>query len=137
MMILSHSAEETRQQAAALAENVQAGDIILLNGDLGAGKTEWVKGFVAAMGGTLEVTSPTFNLVHEYNGGKFLVYHWDLYRLDEKTDWSVLDLDAHLKGSGITIIEWPERYPHRWPSSSWKIFLEIVDTEDRKITCTR
>lgn len=130
---ISRSPEETRTIAGQFAATLKQGDFILLQGDLGAGKTEWVKGLARALGFEGEVSSPTFNLVHEYPAHT-PIHHWDLYRLEGKTDWSVLDLQEHLSGRGITVVEWFERYPS-WPTGGYKISIQIQQDEARKIIC--
>lgn len=127
------SPEETRAAAAELAAACREGTVIRLHGDLGAGKTQWVKGFAAALGFTGEVTSPTFSLLHEYEGKGGTVHHWDLYRLEAKTDWEVLDLAEHLDGDGITVVEWPERYPGPWPDGVWDVRITMTGPEGRRI----
>jgi tRNA threonylcarbamoyladenosine biosynthesis protein TsaE len=110
--------------AAAATARCPAGTCVLLRGDLGAGKTEWVRGFVAALGGG-GVHSPTFTLVNLYETPKGQVRHWDLYRLGKGTDWSVLDLaEDAARAKGWTLVEWPERYPGPWPDSVWRLYLE-------------
>lgn len=132
MKTICSSPDDTRAHAAKFAKKIFAGALILLQGELGAGKTEWVKGFVAGTGCDCEVTSPTFTLLHEYRGGKFPVYHWDIYRLDKKTDWSVLDFHQQ-DPNGITIVEWPERFPEKWPRDAIKIVISILPDEKRSI----
>ena len=83
-MFISNSAEETIAAGRSYARNARQGDVFALTGDLGAGKTQFVKGFVAGLGSSAEVTSPTFVLVHEYEGGRLPVYHFDFYRLEKQ-----------------------------------------------------
>jgi len=130
---ISRSAEETRANAAAFAARSSSGTVVCLHGDLGAGKTEWVKGLLEALGSAESVTSPTFSLVHEYREGRWPVYHWDLYRLHPGTDWSAIDLPDQLPGEGLTVVEWPERYPDPWPGSTWHIRLTVRPDESREI----
>lgn len=132
--ILSDSAEATRAHAANLAARAAPGMVILLQGELGAGKTEWVKGFAAALGYVGGVTSPTFSLLHEYSGGRLPIFHWDLYRLPAKTDWKELELPDHLPGPGVTLIEWPDRYPGPWPEGCWEVTLQHLANDHRSIT---
>jgi tRNA threonylcarbamoyladenosine biosynthesis protein TsaE len=105
----STSESETRAIAAALASRLSAGDVLLLHGDLGSGKTAFVRGLAAGLGGDPdEVTSPTFTLVHEYRGGRLPIVHVDLYRLDG-IDLDDVGLDEALARAGIVAIEWAER----------------------------
>lgn len=130
---ISKSPEDTRANAAFFAGQAGPGTVVCLHGDLGAGKTEWVRGLLAALGSAEPVTSPTFSLVHEYREGRCPVFHWDLYRLDPRTDWTQIDLPDQLPGEGITLVEWPERYPAAWPPGAWNIFLQVLPDETRKI----
>jgi tRNA threonylcarbamoyladenosine biosynthesis protein TsaE len=105
----SNSEEETRHIAAALAKDLRAGAIVLLKGDLGAGKTAFVRGLAEGLGiKAEEVTSPTFTLVHEYRGGRLPLVHVDLYRLD-RADLDEIGLDQDVATQGIVAVEWPER----------------------------
>lgn len=109
MIHQSNSEEETRRIAAALAKDLRAGAIVLLKGDLGAGKTAFVRGLAEGLGITAdEVTSPTFTLVHEYRGGRLPLVHVDLYRLD-RADLDEIGLDQDVASQGIVAVEWPER----------------------------
>jgi tRNA threonylcarbamoyladenosine biosynthesis protein TsaE len=105
----SSSEDETRQIAAGLAASLQPGAVLLLSGDLGAGKTAFVRGLAEGLGiNTDEVTSPTFTLVHEYRGGRLPLIHVDLYRLD-RADLDEIGLDEDLAAKGVVAIEWAER----------------------------
>jgi tRNA threonylcarbamoyladenosine biosynthesis protein TsaE len=103
------SETETQAVAAALAARLRPGDVLLLHGDLGTGKTAFVRGLAAGLGiNPDEVTSPTFTLVHEYRGGRLPIVHVDLYRLGG-TDLDEIGLDEALARTGIVAIEWAER----------------------------
>ena len=105
----STSELETRGVAAALASRLNAGDVILLHGDLGSGKTAFVRGLAEGLGADpAEVTSPTFTLVHEYRGGRLPIVHVDLYRLGG-TDLDEVGLDDALASAGVVAVEWAER----------------------------
>jgi tRNA threonylcarbamoyladenosine biosynthesis protein TsaE len=105
----SSSEEQTRAIAAALAATLEAGAVLQLHGDLGAGKTAFVRGLAEGLGiRPDEVTSPTFTLVHEYRGGRLPLVHVDLYRLD-RADLDEIGLDQDEAAQGIIAIEWPER----------------------------
>lgn len=135
MSFLSHSPQDTHDHGQQCAADCQLGTVIRLHGTLGAGKTTWVQGFVRALGVAGEVTSPTFSLVHEYPEGRLHVYHWDLYRLNSETDWSVLDLAEHLPSAGITLVEWPDRYTGPWPKGCLKdVTIETLEDNQRRIT---
>ncbi len=112
---LSHSEEETAQIAARLAQGLPPGSVLLLYGELGAGKTAFVRGVVAGRGVSPdEVSSPTFTLIQEYGGGR--IFHVDLYRLgpEEVDD---LGLDELCDGDGLVCIEWADRLPRPLPGA--------------------
>jgi tRNA threonylcarbamoyladenosine biosynthesis protein TsaE len=114
----SKSETETRRIAAALAPSLAAGSTILLSGDLGAGKTAFVRGLAEGLGlDPDDVTSPTFTLVHEYRGGRLPLIHVDLYRL-ERAELDEIGLDQDLAAQGITAVEWSERLIHDVPHAT-------------------
>ena len=120
----SSSEAETRSIAVTLAADLVAGSVLLLSGDLGAGKTAFVRGLAEGLGiNADEVTSPTFTLVHEYRGGRLPLIHVDLYRLD-RADLDEIGLDEELAASGIVAIEWAERLTRRIPGA---VSVKIAD----------
>jgi tRNA threonylcarbamoyladenosine biosynthesis protein TsaE len=122
------SEEETLRYAAEFSVNLAAGAVILLSGDLGAGKTVFVRGLASGLGiDPDEVTSPTFTLVHEYRG-RIPLIHVDLYRLD-KAELDEIGLDADLAATGVTAIEWPERLTRNTPGA---IRVRIEDKGDTR-----
>src|SRR5690349_16704452 len=96
--IISRSADETVALGRAQATLLRRGDVLALCGDLGAGKTHFVKGLAAALGTDAAVTSPTFTLIHEYPGGRLPLYHFDFYRLDDEDEALKIGLDEYLDG---------------------------------------
>lgn len=105
----SNSEAETRAIAARLAAALEPGAVLLLSGDLGAGKTAFVRGLAEGLGiDPAEVTSPTFTLVHEHRGGRLPLIHVDLYRLDS-ADLDEIGLDSEFAATGVTAVEWAER----------------------------
>lgn len=129
---LTRSEEETAGVARALAASLHAGDVLLLSGNLGAGKTAFVRGLAAGLGIPAgEVSSPTFTLVHEYRGGRLTLYHVDLYRLDRAAT-DELGLEEMGVDDGVLAIEWPDRLSHELPGAK-RIAIEIVDEETRRI----
>jgi tRNA threonylcarbamoyladenosine biosynthesis protein TsaE len=131
----SHSESETRNIAKALSEGATAGTAILLSGDLGAGKTAFVKGLAEGLAiNPDDVTSPTFTLVHEYRGGRLPMIHVDLYRL-ERADLDELGMDAQLADEGLLAIEWAERLTRSLPSA---LNVQITDAggDEREIVIT-
>lgn len=110
------------------------GDVVAIVGDLGAGKTHFVKGIVLGLGSDALVTSPTFTLVHEYEGGQLPIYHFDFYRLDSAEAASRLGLEEYLSGDGVAVIEWADRFPELLPARSRWIRLEVRGPSGRLIS---
>jgi len=136
---LTRSAEETMAFGRKLGATMLAPLLILLTGDLGAGKTTLTKGIVSGAGAANEeeITSPTFTLIHKYSGKSNdapAIYHIDLYRIESLQGLETLGLDDIFDERGIVIVEWPERLqiPTNWPLL--KIKLEHVSEDLRKIT---
>ena len=124
MIHQSNSEADTRAIAGALAPTLTPGAVVLLSGDLGAGKTAFVRGLAEGLGlDPDEVTSPTFTLVHEYRGGRLPLIHVDLYRLD-RAELDEVGLDQDLAAKGVTAVEWAERLTR--PISE-ALIVKIVD----------
>lgn len=135
--ITTNSAEETIAFGRVLAEMLAPPKLVLLRGDLGAGKTTLVKGIAAAFEAAEEedVTSPTFTLVHEYRGPRANLYHIDLYRIDKPRELETLGLDdLRADSSGILLIEWGEKFPRLQQERDVEISLERQGENGRKIT---
>lgn len=115
------SSEETKQLASTLAPYLHPGDTIVLSGDLGAGKTQFVQGVAAGLGIQDAVTSPTFNILLEYEGGRLPLYHFDLYRLDDPSELEDIGFYDTVDGDGASFIEWGTRFPSALPCS----YLEV------------
>src|SRR5580658_1873777 len=137
---ITHSAEETIAFGRKLAAEWSPPLIVLLRGDLGAGKTTLVKGIAEGFGAARaeDVTSPTFTLVHEYRGSGTTLYHIDLYRIDTERDLETLGLDDLLAPNGILLIEWGEKFPRFERDQNVEITLEQIAEEraaenDRRI----
>jgi tRNA threonylcarbamoyladenosine biosynthesis protein TsaE len=131
--IISRSAEETFEAGRAEAARVQAGDVLALVGDLGAGKTQWVKGLAAGLGSQAEVTSPTFTLIHEYAGGRLPLYHVDCYRLERPAELLGIGLDDYLDGRGVLAIEWADKFPELIPAAARWVRFAIGEGDTREI----
>jgi tRNA threonylcarbamoyladenosine biosynthesis protein TsaE len=131
--LVTASEEETRAIAREFAGTLKSGDVVLLAGDLGAGKTTFVKGLAAGLGiDPAEVSSPTFTLLHEYRGGRLTLYHADLYRLDN-TATEDLGLEETGVRDGVLAIEWPDRLTHDMAGARL-VRIELVDDTTRRIT---
>ena len=134
--ITTHSSEETIAFGRALAELLAPPKLVLLRGDLGAGKTTLVKGIAAAFDAASEenVTSPTFTLVHEYRGPRANLYHIDLYRIDTPRQLETLGLDDLRSDNSILLIEWGEKFPRLVREREVEIALEREGEHNRRIT---
>jgi len=132
-MFISNSAEETIATGRRYARNARRGDVLALTGDLGAGKTQFVKGFVAGLGSKAEVTSPTFVLLHEYEDGRLPVYHFDFYRLNSTDAVKQLGFDDYVFGEGVSVIEWADRYSELIPKEAKWLFFELQGENVRSI----
>ena len=128
----THSEEETQNLAGILASTLAAGDVLLVSGNLGAGKTAFVRGLAAGLGiNPDDVSSPTFTLIHEYRGGRLALYHADLYRL-ERAATEEIGLEELGISDGVLAIEWPDRLTHPIPGAR-SVAIEIVDETTRRI----
>jgi tRNA threonylcarbamoyladenosine biosynthesis protein TsaE len=133
--VLSHSAAQTERLGARLGELLAAGDVVLLEGGLGAGKTVFAQGVARGLGVNDPVTSPTFVLVHEYEG-RVPLYHADLYRLAGAAEATTIGLEEYLWGDGVTLIEWPERAASLVPPEHLAVALRPISDTKRAIRLT-
>jgi tRNA threonylcarbamoyladenosine biosynthesis protein TsaE len=130
--ITTQSEHETAAVGRELAARLSAGDVVLLYGDLGAGKTAFVRGLAEGLGvPPREVSSPTFTLVQEYRGGRVLLVHVDLYRLDDSREIDDLGLDEIAAGAVLTI-EWADKLPNGWPGAT-EVRFEHAGEDQRRI----
>src|SRR5216684_7262519 len=134
--IITHSAEDTIAFGRTLAPLLMPPKLVLLRGDLGAGKTTLVKGIAAAFEAAAEedVTSPTFTLVHEYRGPRANLYHIDLYRVDTQRELETLGLDDLRSQGSVLLIEWGEKFPRLLRERDVEISLERQSENERRIT---
>jgi tRNA threonylcarbamoyladenosine biosynthesis protein TsaE len=132
-MFISNSVEETIAAGRTYGRDAAKGDVFALTGDLGTGKTQFVKGFVAGLESRAEVTSPTFVLVHEYGDGRLPVYHFDFYRLDNSEAVLRLGFDDYVFGDGVSLIEWADRYFDLIPKEAKWLSFELKGANTRVI----
>jgi tRNA threonylcarbamoyladenosine biosynthesis protein TsaE len=133
--VVTQSAEETVTFGRTLGELLAPPKLVLLRGDLGAGKTTLVKGIAAAFDAASEedVTSPTFTLIHEYRGPRAILYHIDLYRIDTPRELDTLALDDLRSENSILLIEWGEKFPRLVRERDVEISLERESESGRRI----
>ena len=131
---ISNNPAETEAIGQRFAKDVNAGSILALKGELGSGKTQFVKGLVAGLGSGAAVTSPTFTILHEYSSGRFPVYHFDFFRLEDRQSVARLGLDDYFFGDGVSVIEWADRFPEFIPGQARWILFEIKSENTRAIT---
>jgi len=133
LSVVSHSEEQTVALANRLANSLGPGDVVVLTGSLGSGKTTFVRALAAARGIDPErVTSPSFALVHEY-GGNPPLYHIDLYRLSDVSELTEVGWDDYLGRDGIVVVEWGEKAGDRLPSRYYLVQFAIVGDSARRI----
>lgn len=132
--VQSSSPDETIKIAKEFAKTVEPGDVICLEGNLGAGKTHFVRGFVQGLGlpGDI-VSSPTFTIINEYDG-KLPIYHFDCYRLEHLQEALEIGAEEYLYGDGVCVIEWPDRITDLLPPSSKHVTFSIIGKKERKIS---
>ncbi len=136
IIIESKTAVVTRRIGEAIGKGLQPGDVILLAGPLGAGKTTLVQGMAKGLGVTGSVMSPTFVLMRELEG-RLKLYHLDLYRLEKMPEITDLGLDDYLFGEGVTVIEWADKAEALWPDDHMRIDLEYgAEGKGRKLKVT-
>jgi tRNA threonylcarbamoyladenosine biosynthesis protein TsaE len=137
MEVISHSPAETEALGEKFGRVAKHGLVLALSGDLGAGKTQLVKGLARGLGVTARVHSPTFTLVNEYGGGRLKLFHLDLYRLETPAQILSAAVEEFLSPDGVTVIEWAERLEDgRWRMEDGKIKMlkiEILSESERKI----
>ena len=131
------SPEATRALASEVAGLVRAGDIVVLAGDLGAGKTVWVQGFARGLGVDEQVTSPTFTLVRPYRGRALTLLHADVYRLDRLSEMADLDLLDQLDGRAVACIEWGDLAAPILPADLLEVRLDFGSDDDERTVAFR
>ncbi|MGH7975048.1 MAG: tRNA (adenosine(37)-N6)-threonylcarbamoyltransferase complex ATPase subunit type 1 TsaE [Limisphaerales bacterium] len=131
---ISHSPAETESLGEKFGRAAQSGFVLALSGELGAGKTQFVKGFARGLGISARVHSPTFTLVNEYGGGRLKLFHLDLYRLEMRAQIFSAGIEEFLQPDGVTVVEWAERLEDgKWKMANGKVKIEILNETERKI----
>lgn len=128
----THSYQDTETFGQNFAKLVKPGDVILLNGDLGVGKTTFTRGLARGLGISKNVKSPTFTLIREYQNGKMPLYHMDAYRLENNMDED-LGFDEYFHGSGVTVVEWPQFIKDEVPEDHISVNIKRHNEDDRDI----
>jgi tRNA threonylcarbamoyladenosine biosynthesis protein TsaE len=141
IVLRSESVERTRALGQALGELARAGDVVLLEGELGAGKTAFTQGVGLGLGVTATINSPTFTILKEYEG-RLPLYHFDLYRLDEPDELYELGFEGYFHEDGVCVVEWAERgefmdeEPPVWDGAWLRLALAIVGDDERTLSCS-
>lgn len=129
---VSHSSKDTMELAKALAPQLQKGDIIILSGDLGSGKTKFTEGFLSYFGLENEIASPTFTIVNEHHAANIAIYHFDVYRLSDIDEFYAIGGEEYFE-NGICLIEWGELIENILPENYLKINFEKSANENTRI----
>ncbi len=128
--LIFHSPAETMDFAARTAGKLRPGDVLVLSGDLGAGKTVFTKGLAKGLGVKEMVNSPTFTIVKEYRSGRLPLFHMDVYRISDEED---VGLEDYFDRNGVTVIEWGENIPSWLPDDRLTMRIERIDDHSRKV----
>lgn len=137
LTLTSASPEETMEIGRKLSGLLLPGDLVNLNGTLGAGKTLLVKGIGKGLGiDPGAVTSPTFSIINEYEGTEFPLYHFDLYRLETELDLEQVGYAEYFFDTGITVVEWGDLFRHFLPEERLDVNLDSLDQEERQLSIT-
>ena len=134
--MMTHSPEQTRAFAEKLASCLSRGDVLLFYGDLGAGKSEFIRGLARGLGISGPIASPSFTIMNLYDEGRLPLYHFDWYRLESSDELYEMGLDEYLGGDGIACVEWPTQCPDAIPPVHLAIELIPLGETDREIRLT-
>ena len=132
-MIKTFSAEETRALGARLASALGPGDVVVLRGDLGAGKSEFARGVARGLGIAGPVPSPSFTILNAYDEGRLPLYHFDWYRISDPEEIAEMGFEEQLHGDGVSLIEWSERAPEDVPNRALLIRIDTAQDDTREI----
>ena len=132
----TNSPAETRALGCRLAALLCPGDVLLLLGDLGAGKSELTRGIARGLGVTSPVASPSFTILNVYDEGRIPLYHFDWYRLNSAEELFEMGMDEYLGGDGVAVVEWPSRCPEAVPETYLEVRIDSVGENAREIILT-
>jgi len=135
-MLHSNSVSQTQKIGAALSKQLEPNDVLILLGDMGAGKSEFTRGLARGLGVTGYVTSPTFTIMQLHDTGRLPLYHFDWYRLESAEELYELSMDEYLQNGGVAVIEWPSRAEEVLPESYLEVALEPAGDDERRIAFT-
>ena len=127
------SPAETRALGCRLAARLRSGDVLLLLGDLGAGKSELTRGIARGLGVMSPVASPSFTILNVYDEGRIPLYHFDWYRLNSAEELFEMGMDEYLGGDGVAVVEWPSRCPEAVPEKYLEVRIDPLDDCAREI----
>ncbi len=131
--MLSSSPAQTRALGAKLARVLCPGDVLILQGDLGAGKSEFTRGIAQGLGISGPIPSPSFTILNVYEDGTMPLYHFDWYRLNSSEELYEMGMDEYLLGEGVSVVEWPSQCPDAVPEDCLEVVFHILDETNRNI----
>lgn len=133
MQYVTHSAAETRSLGEALSISLRPGDVLVLQGDMGAGKSEFTRGIARGLGILGPIASPTFTILQAYDSGRLPLYHFDWYRINDPEELFEIGAEEYLQGDGVAVVEWAERAPELLPDAYLLISLSNGAGDDDRI----
>lgn len=134
IVVNTHSPEETELVGETLAKTLSPSAVVALFGELGAGKTAFVRGLARGLGVAERVTSPTFTIVNEYASGRLPLFHFDMYRLKSADELFDIGWEDYLARAGVCVVEWSENVPDAFDGTETRVTIEKDSDTDRKIT---
>ena len=137
MELLSHSPEDTEDIGARLAEQLEPGAVVAFTGDLGAGKTAFTRGLARGLGVADRVTSPTFTIVNEYEGGRLPLFHFDLYRMDSPEELFDIGWEDYLARGGVCAVEWSEHAEGAFEEEPIWVDIRRGESDEQRVISIR
>lgn len=134
--MITRSPKETQALGARLAAMLRPGDTMVLNGEMGVGKSEFARGVARGLGITGPVPSPSFTILNAYDEGTLPLYHFDWYRIRDPEEIREMGMDEQIGGDGVALIEWSERAPEAVPERHLRVDIRALDEETRELTFT-